>query len=287
MMLKKKKIVLILIRGDYEVNEKKLANLFPNKEILFASDKLIKKFFNASPGYLGPVNLSKEIEIIADTSIQGFSHAIVGANEEGFHYKNACLNRDFLPTRYVDLYQARENGKCILCDSSLKVFRGIEIGHVFKLGKKYTKAFDFSVLDENGNQKTPIMGCYGIGLNRTVAAIIEQHHDKDGICWPKGIAPYQICLLSLDMKDSSIIKASENLYQKLKKKSYCVLWDDRFERPGVKFKDADLLGIPLQIVVGKKNITKKVFGLKIRKLKQSFEYEEGELLAQIESYFKS
>lgn len=246
-----RKPILVLIRGDYEVSEVKLANLFPGSDVFLASEQVVKEVTGAPFGFAGPIGLKKDIEIYGDKSLINLSQAVSGANETDTHIKNIKIGRDFKIENWVEVYEAKEGGLAPGGKSRLKSLRGIEVGHIFKLGKKYTKAFDSTVLDENGKSILPTMGCYGIGVNRTLAAVIEQNHDEDGIIWPVSMAPFVVHLITANAKQEEQMLASEKIYNEFVEAGVTVLWDDRTERPGFKFKDADLMGTPIRLVAGK------------------------------------
>ena len=240
----------VLIRGDLELSEVKLRRFFSVTSLELADEKTIQKVTGAPVGFSGPVGLDS-IPLVADLSIQGMKGAIVGANQADAHYKGVDLDRDCDVKDYADLASAVEKDLCVECETPLKLKRGIEVGHVFKLGTKYSKSLGALFLDEKGKENPAIMGCYGIGVSRTVAAIIEQHNDENGIVWPMDVAPFQIVITLVNIKNEKMVEAAEKLYQELCQKGYDVLLDDRNERPGPKFKDADLIGFPIRITVGK------------------------------------
>jgi prolyl-tRNA synthetase len=206
--------------------------------------------------------------IYVDNGLEGFSNFIVGANEDAFHLKNVNFERDFKPTKIADLRMAKAGDKCPSGKGTLQAFRGIEVGHVFYLGTKYSKMMAANFLDKEGQSKPIEMGCYGIGVTRTVQATIEQSHDQDGIIWPKHIAPFAVHICLLDVNDSKISGYADEVYQTLSKQGLDVLLDDRDERPGVKFKDADLLGMPIRLVIGKKGLDSGVVEVVVRKTKE-------------------
>ena len=245
---------MALIRGDYEINETKLANHFAGTEIRVADKATLEKTLSLPVGFIGPLGRDKDMEILVDETLRPTVNGVTGANERDYHYTGVSVPRDIAPDHYGDFYQAKAGGKCPTCGASLETFKGIEVGHIFKLGKKYTEAFNVSVLDREGKAQAPVMGCYGIGLDRTLASIIEQHHDDRGIVWPASVAPFAVIILTLDVSDLASMRLSEGLYLDLKKDGVEVLWDDRPSRAGFKFNDADLLGIPLQIVVGPRGL---------------------------------
>lgn len=243
--------VAVLLRGDHVVEEVKLANLLgvSDEEIRLADDKEVYDATGTPTGYLGPINL--KIKIVADLELEQLRNFTVGANEKNYHVQNCNLNRDFSATLVGDIRQVTAEDHCPECGGALKLTRGIEVGHIFKLGTTYSEKMNATFLDNKGQEKPFIMGCYGIGVSRVVAAAIEQNHDKDGMVLPLPLAPFQVTILNLSPQDEEITKGAEQLYQELTEAGIEVLLDDRDERPGTKFKDADLLGIPLRLTVGK------------------------------------
>ena len=246
------KIVAVMVRGDREINETKLVNLLGANELELAAFDDVEEITGAKVGFAGPVDLKKKIEVIADIEVASMRNFIVGANETDYHFKNVNIGRDFTPDTVADIRNAVEGDLCPKCkEGTLSLARGIEVGHIFKLGTKYSKALGCIYLDKEGKENNMIMGCYGIGVSRTMAAVIEQHHDDDGIIWPEGIAPYQVIIIPTKTNDETIMNLAEDLYSKFTEAGAEVLIDDRNERPGVKFKDADLIGIPMRITVGR------------------------------------
>lgn len=243
------KPVAVLIRGDYDVNEVKVKNYLHADNLVLADTKTVEQITGTTPGYVGPIGLS--IPLFIDQSITTMKHALIGANEVNVHLKNVVPGRDFPLTNIGDFRNVRENDRCPHCDGSLHLSRGIEVGHIFKLGTKYSEKLQATFLDHTGKEKKMIMGCYGIGITRLLAAIVEQHHDENGIIWPKAIAPFHVHIIPVWMKDEKQRKLAQTLYDQLWKKGVEVLLDDRSEKPGVKFHDADLMGIPIQIIVGR------------------------------------
>ncbi|WP_022853443.1 proline--tRNA ligase [Thermodesulfatator atlanticus] len=241
----------ILIRGDHELNEVKLKRALGAESIVMADAATVAKLTSAPVGFAGPIGLSG-LTIIADNAVKGLKNFVVGANESDAHYVNANYPRDFDIEAFYDLRNVTEGDLCPRCSSPLELTKGIEVGHVFKLGTTYSEAMGATFLDAEGKERPFVMGCYGIGVSRTMAAAIEQNHDENGIIWPMPLAPFHAILLTLSPKDTKLMEASENIYQALQEKQVEVLWDERDERPGVKFKDADLIGIPYKIVIGKK-----------------------------------
>ena len=245
--------VAVLLRGDHEVQVIKLKNLLGAQEVELATDQECFDATGVPTGYLGPIGL--KIPMVADLSLKGMQNFVAGANEKNFHLRNVNLGRDFTVEKIADLRMVTTEDRCPLCGAALKLTRGIEVGHIFKLGTAYSEALNARFLDSDGQEKPFIMGCYGIGVSRVMAAAIEQNHDKDGIVFPLPIAPFQVLILNLGFTDGDITNAAEAIYHGLQAKGVDVLLDDRDERPGSKFKDADLLGIPFRVTVGKRFAT--------------------------------
>ncbi|AJF07260.1 proline--tRNA ligase [Geoalkalibacter subterraneus] len=242
----------VLLRGDRELNDIKLCRLLDCAWVEMATEDVVLKATGAPSGFAGPVGL--DLRIVADLEVQTMSDFIVGANEKDAHFTGANLGRDIEVEQFADLRKAEAGDPCPRCDGLLEVWRGIEVGHVFKLGTKYSEALGAKVLDDQGHERTLVMGCYGIGVGRTVAAAIEQNHDENGIIWPLAVAPFQVLVVMLNPNDDAVREAAEDLYQRLLAAGVEVLLDDRDERPGFKFKDADLVGIPLRVTVGARGL---------------------------------
>ena len=240
--------VAALVRGDHEINEIKLKNYLRCGELFLADDSLVEKVTRAPRGFAGPVGLT--IPIYADHTLKNAVNMITGGNENDVHFKNVNTPRDYQVTHYADLRKAEANDGCARCGKPLKMRKGIEVGHIFKLGTKYSEALHATYLDQTGKEKLIVMGCYGIGVGRTIAAAIEQHHDKDGIIFPLTLAPYQALILPVNINEPKLHKAAFKVYDELNADGIEALMDDRDERPGIKFKDADLIGIPLRITIG-------------------------------------
>jgi prolyl-tRNA synthetase len=256
--------VAVLARGDHEVNELKLKTVLGCREIALADEASVASAIGVAPGFLGPVGL--KLRVLADLSVHGMRAAVTGANEPNAHFINVDQERDFTPTVFADLRLAIAGDPCPRCEHGrLEAHRGIEIGQVFYLGTKYSVAMGATYLDAEGRERPIEMGCYGIGVSRLVAAAIEQNHDTNGIIWPFSVAPFQVLLLPINYKDQSIREATDNLYGELQKHGVEVLLDDRDERPGVKFKDADLVGIPLRVTIGAKGLEKGCLELRLRR----------------------
>lgn len=267
------KPVMILIRGVCEVNETKLKEHFECNELTLADAKTIEKLTGTPVGFAGPVHLphtTSHLQIIADYSVENIVNAVTGANKKDYHLENVNINRDYKPDKIIDLRKVKKGDICPRCTKNqLNFSRGIEVGHTFKLGTKYSKSMEATFLDAEGKKQYFIMGCYGIGVSRIVAAVIEQSHDKDGIKWPINLAPYQVIIVPIDYgKNSKIKELSDKIYSELQNQGYEILLDDRNERPGVKFKDADLIGIPIRITISSRHLPDKV-ELKLRSEKDS------------------
>ncbi len=254
--------LMVLIRGDRHVNLVALKKLVGATELFEARVGQIKKAIDAPAGFVGPVGV--DISVYADNELKGASGAVVGANKADAHLTGVDLDRDAKVTSYHDLRFAVEGDACSRCEGHYKSYKGIEVGHVFALGTTYSEPMGCTFLDEQGKSQTMVMGCYGIGITRIAASAIEQNNDEGGICWPMSIAPYQVTVLPLQMKDEEVASAAESLYQSLLDLGVEVLLDDRNERPGAKFKDADLIGIPLRIAIGKRSLGEGKLELKWR-----------------------
>lgn len=245
------KYIAAMVRGDRDVNEVKLKNLVgATDDLELAEPGMVREITKAQVGFAGPINLG--IPVYVDKEVTMMKNFVVGANETDMHFDNVNVGRDFEPDFVADIRVVVTGDKCPRCGGKIKSEQGIEVGHIFKLGTKYSDALDLKYLDEDGQQKTVVMGCYGIGVTRCVAAAVEQLHDDNGIIWPVAIAPYEAIVVPANYKDEEQVKAAEKLYEELLSKGVEALLDDRKERPGVKFKDADLIGIPVRIVVGKR-----------------------------------
>ncbi len=280
------KYCAVLIRGDREVNEFKLANKLNAKDLRLATSQEVFEKFACETGFLGPKDLPAD-KIICDESVKNLKNAISGANKKDFHYKNLNLGRDFSSAEFFDILLAKPGDSCVKCGKKLEFSRGIEVGHIFKLGTKYSKAMNAEYLDDDGQRKSVVMGCYGIGVSRVVAAAIEQNNDEKGVIWTWALAPYKIGIICLDVKNQELFEISEKLYEKLQNSNYDVLFDDRDERPGIKFNDFDLLGIPVIITLGKKFLESKNLEIKIRKTGEVFYKTIDELQSFISDISKN
>jgi len=285
------KPIAILIRGDHEVNERGLEKLLKAKEVSLADEKTIEEATGGPLGFSGPVGLNPtvrkktdgRIEIIVDSDVAAMKNMISGANEKDYHLVNINIDRDFKVDRILDIRSVIPGDLCPKCKTKLTFSRGIEVGHVFELGTKYSKDLKATFLDEKGKEKPMIMGCYGIGLDRIMAASIEQNHDENGIIWPSSIAPYQVLTLIINNQDKKQNKLAEEVYKSLEKEGIEVLLDDRDLRAGAKFKDADLIGIPLRITIGNKAIKENRIEIKVRKTNKVHEINKKDLICKIRS----
>ncbi|MBN1532556.1 MAG: proline--tRNA ligase [Spirochaetes bacterium] len=241
--------VMAVVPGNREINELKLARALKATALELAPDSVVEEVTGAPVGFAGPVT-DKKVRMLFDLAVKGVVNGITGANKKDLHYAGVNPGRDFTIGEEYDLTKAVAGDPCPKCGSPMRETKGIEVGHIFKLGYKYTKSMKVSVLNEQGRETTPIMGCYGIGVNRTVAAIVEQHHDDKGIIWPKAIAPFDVHLVGI-WKEEQELRALEGLYDTLSKAGFEVLYDDRKASPGIKFADADLAGLPVRVTAGK------------------------------------
>ncbi len=273
--------VIALIRGDLEINEIKLKNYLGVPEIEKADPADVLESLGIPLGFAGPIEVTGAV-IIGDNSVKDIRGGVTGANREDYHYKNVNAGRDFTLDSYTDLRLVGEGDRCPLCGETLSLFRGIELGHIFKLGDKYTKAFDVNYLDEAGDAKVPLMGCYGIGVERTVAAVIEQNYDENGIIWPMSISPYHVYILPIKYT-GHIKEVSDRLYDELQAAGIETLLDDRELRTGVKFKDADLIGVPCRINIGDKGLSEDSVELVHRRNGQKEQVSLGEIVSVIKA----
>ena len=246
------KIVAVMVRGDRDINETKLGNIYDAMEMDLASFEDVERITGAKVGFAGPVGLKEKIEVVMDSEVAGMKNFIVGACETDYHLKNVNIGRDFTPDIVKDVKNVKQGDLCPKCGQPLGMARGVEVGHIFKLGTKYSDSLGCVYLDKEGKEQSMVMGCYGIGVSRTIAAIIEQYNDEDGIKWPAIAAPYKVIVIPTKTNDEEIMGLAEKLYNAYIDAGYETLIDDRNERPGVKFKDADLLGIPLRVTVGRR-----------------------------------
>ncbi len=251
MYLADQELVAVVLRGDRELNEIKLKNALGCNTVFMADERTVSEACRAGFGSLGPVGLN--IKVYADLEVTKMYNFACGANENDYHYINVNLGRDFVPEKILDLRNAVAGDLCPECSEPLFVVRGIEVGHIFKLGTKYSQALGATFLDAEGQEKPMVMGCYGIGVSRTMAAAVEQNYDEHGIIWPIPIAPYHVIVVTVNVKNEELNTAALSIYDELTAAGIEVILDDRDERAGVKFKDADLIGIPIRITIGPKS----------------------------------
>lgn len=260
-----KGLILCFVRGDHEVNEIKVINTCGVIDLEMATEEQLAAAGTVG-GYMGPVGIdNKKVIVVVDATVMKMHNVCCGANKEGYHFINVNPGRDFIPTYVADIRLIQEGDPCPHCGGEVSKARGIEVGQVFKLFTKYSSALKATYLDENGKEQPMVMGCYGVGVSRTMAAAIEQNYDDNGIIWPIEIAPYHVLVVPVNTKDEASAAKAEEIYMQLKKVGLETVIDDRNERPGVKFKDADLIGYPLRVVVGTKTLTEGKLEVKIRK----------------------
>ena len=260
------KTFLVLVRGDRTLNEIKLNNALGGfVSLQLASPEVVEEIMGCGPGSVGPVKVPEGLMVVADAEVPLMKKAVCGANKAEHHYVDVVSGRDFRIDQVLDLRMVEPGEACLKCGAPLKEARGIEVGQVFKLGTKYSKALGANFLDEKGVEKSCVMGCYGVGVSRTIAAAIEQNHDEFGIVWPMPIAPYQCVIVTASTKDTLVVETADKLYQELKSLGVEVVLDDRDERAGVKFKDADLVGYPLRVTLGSKTLANGQVELRERK----------------------
>jgi prolyl-tRNA synthetase len=271
--------IAALVRGDHEISENKLRMVGGIESIQLASEEGVEEITHAPKGFAGPIGLS--IPILADLDIQDMVNYVTGANERDAHFIHVNTGRDFQISQFADLRKFTPGDRCPLCGEETQTDKGIEVGHTFKLGTKYSLAMGATFSDDQGKEKEIVMGCYGIGVGRTVAAAIEQSYDQNGIVFPMPIAPFQVLILPVNIKREFLKEAAERLYQTLSEKGVEVLYDDREETPGVKFKDADLIGIPLRVTLGEKNFKKGLVEIKRRRDGEIFLVKKEEVLSKI------
>jgi prolyl-tRNA synthetase len=255
-------LIAVMLRGDRELNEIKLKNTLLVNELFMADEATVREHCQAGFGSLGPVGL--KVKIYADLEITQLQNFSAGANQDDYHYINVNMGRDFIPKKIIDIRSAEAGDKCPHCGGTLQATRGIEAGHIFKLGTKYSDTMQASYRDQNGQDQAIVMGCYGIGISRTMAAAVEQKNDEQGIVWPQPIAPYQLIIVPVNNKKDEQMEVAERLYQEFMTQGIEVILDDRDERAGVKFKDADLIGIPVRITIGPKSLQENQVEVKKR-----------------------
>jgi prolyl-tRNA synthetase len=247
-------LIFVMIRGDFEVNETKLRNYLRTPQLNFANDEQIRNV-GSVPGYASPIGLGKnKIRVVVDKSVAESSNLVVGANEEHYHFKNFNLSRDLPGVEIIEIATVRAGDPCPITGAPLEEKRGIEIGNIFQLGTKYSEKMNCNYLDKNGKSKPMVMGCYGIGVGRNLASVIEQSHDEYGPIWPMSIAPYQVHICALNIKEEHVKNMSEKLYTDMQSAGIEVLYDDRGEKAGFMFNDADLIGVPLRVIISPKTL---------------------------------
>lgn len=277
----KDEVFCFFVEGDDELNLIKAMRATGSVELEMVSDDELKKL-GLEKGYIGPVNFpNKDVKVLCDERIKHRNNLVVGANEPNYHLMGAKFGRDF-ECDTADLRVVKEGELCPRCKKgTLKKIRGIEVGHIFKLGQKYSKAMNATFLDENGRSVPYYMGCYGIGIGRTAQAAIEQNHDEYGIIWPISIAPFEIEIVSLDTRNKELVEFCDILYEQMKKEGFDVLYDDRDERAGIKLNDMDLIGIPIRVIVGKKAFEKGEVEVSLRRDRQKQSVEKDEVLEKV------
>lgn len=282
-------LVLALVRGDHEVNEIKLLNKVGCIQLEMANEEAITQALGSRAGYIGPVGLEgkENIIIVADATVMNMNNAVCGANKLDTHYSNVNPGRDFKPSIVTDLRLIQENDPCPHCGAPVKTARGIEVGQVFKLFTKYSTSLQATFIDVDSKEKPMVMGCYGIGVSRTMAAAIEQNYDNNGIIWPAPIAPYHAVVVPVSSKDEMQMALAEKIYTELNASGIETILDDRNERPGVKFKDADLIGYPLKITIGPKAINENLIEVKVRRTGEVLYYGQAEYLTNIKELLKN
>ena len=279
--------VAVLVRGDHELNEVRFKKLLGVSELVLASQKVVEEMTHAPSGFAGPVGLSF-LKVYADEAVREMEEGVAGANEKDMHLLHVRPERDFKVEQYQPVRKVVEGDACPRCEQGkLRLTRGIEVGHVFMLGTKYSEAMSAKFLNQEGQEEEFVMGCFGIGIGRTAAASIEQNHDDKGMIWPLPIAPYHIEILVLNSKSEKLNAEADRIAKDLETEGLDVLVDDRAERPGVKFNDADLLGIPWQLVLGEKGLEAGIYELKIRKTGETRKFSKAELISFIQTEFSA
>jgi prolyl-tRNA synthetase len=284
-MVNEKPVILLLLGSD-QLNESKMAGFLGTTQLRPAEAEEIHRVLGAHPGSLGAVGV-KDIPVYADSFLEGGYDLTTGANENGFHLRNVCVERDINVKSFVDLRTVQEGEPCPVTGKPLKIQTAIEVGHVFKLGTKYSEAMNAMFLDESGKSNPCVMGCYGIGVTRTLQAVIEQCHDEQGIAWPVSVAPYAVCITPLGNKpDSPVMKTAESIYHQLTEAGVDVILDDRDERPGVKFKDSELIGFPIRIGIGDRSLAEGEVEIKPRK-GEMFKVKAEEAVSSVLDWIKT
>ena len=282
-----KDVVAVLAKGDDEINEAKLRSYLKVDNLELADDEVILKTTGSTKGFAGAIGL--KVKIVADYALMNMYNFVMGANKRDYHVRNVNIGRDFKVDAYADLRIIKESDDCPRCGSQIRFARGVEVGHIFKLGTKYTKMMKATYLDKNGQEQFLIMGCYGIGIGRTIAASIEQNHDDNGIIWPMPIAPFHVIITPVNINDEKLSLAANQFYERLNENGVDVLLDDRDERAGVKFNDADLIGIPIRVTIGPKSLAEGKVEIKIRKtgevkaldVESAYEYIKESIMKEV------
>ncbi|TWT07518.1 proline--tRNA ligase [Planococcus sp. CPCC 101016] len=278
-------LVIVLARGDHDINDVKVKHATGAKVVEMATAEEVQQLLSCDIGSLGPISLPEDVRIFADHAVESIVNGVTGANENGFHYKNVTPGKDFTVPAYHDLRFIQEGDASPDGQGTIQFAKGIEVGHIFKLGTTYSIPLKGTFLNDQGKAMPYIMGCYGIGVSRVLAAVAEQFQDDNGFTWPDVVAPYEVHLVPVNVKDDAQRELGEELYSLLKSNRYEVLLDDRKERAGVKFTDADLIGLPIRITIGKK-ASEGILEVKIRRTGETFEWAREELLHQLQQFFK-
>lgn len=276
------KFLLVLVRGDREINEIKVNNaLGPFVNLRMAEPEEVFTLLHCEPGFIGPVGLEQKVFIAADLEVAEMKGAVCGANKKDYHFADVVCGEDFVPDRIADLRMVTPGEPCPKCAGHLKEARGIEVGQVFNLGTKYSETLKATYLDEKGQERVIYMGCYGVGVSRTMAAAIEQNYDENGVIWPMPIAPYHCIVVPVTLKDQEVAATAEHIYAELEALGVETVYDDRDERPGVKFKDADLVGYPLRVTIGQKALAEGKVELYNRRTRTTELIEVNQVCAQV------
>ncbi|MEE8368198.1 MAG: proline--tRNA ligase [Thermoanaerobaculia bacterium] len=278
-------LIGIAIRGDREVNEIKLANYLGVNELALANEESVVETSGAPIGFAGPIGLAKDLRLIGDESVRKLTNFACGANRQDFHFTNGNWGRDVDLAEWADVLLVTDGDLCPHCDGRLSLARGIEVGHIFMLGCKYSEVMGCTFTNDRGLPEPMTMGCYGLGIGRTVAAAIEQNHDGDGIIWPLPLAPFQFQVISLNPDDSAVAAASDSLYEELLGDGLDVFYDDRDARPGVKFKDADLIGTPLRVVLGRRSLADGLVEISMRRDREKLLIPVGDAVAKLKELY--
>lgn len=278
-------LVVVLARGDHEINDIKLKNALEAGSVELASEAAIQDLLSCGVGSIGPVKLPVDVKVVADNAIKSIRNGVAGAMEDGFHLINVNPERDFAVNNYLDIRFIQEGDPSPDGQGIIKFAEGIEVGHIFKLGTTYSAKMNGTFLDEQGKAQPFIMGCYGIGVSRILAAVAEQFQDENGFVWPTQLAPYDIHVVPVNTKDEAQVALADELYGLLKSYRFDVLLDDRAERAGVKFADADLIGLPVRVTVGKK-ATEGIVEVKFRQTGETFEWKKEEVIDRLNEFFR-